>query len=173
MLLNLPSLSASSDLNCCDRLLSFFASDLLMLLSPFLSSCEKPMLELPLDEAPVLPVEPALPLLPAPMLSDDPLDAPPLAPAPVLLLSDGEDVLLDDGDEEEDGEEEELDPLAPVLLEPLALGSALELLLLGPDWAKAPNEASEADIANVRISFLFIEDLLHSCTQRGTAIVGR
>lgn len=65
MLLNLPSLSASSDLNCCDRLLSFFASDLLMLLSLFLSSWEKPMLELPLDEAPALPVV---------LLSDDPLE---------------------------------------------------------------------------------------------------
>lgn len=154
----MPSLSASSDLNCCDRPLSFFASDLLILLSPFLSSCEKLMLELPLLEAPALPVEPVLPLLPAPMLSDEPLeDAPPLAPAPVLLLSDGDEVLL-----REDGEELELEPLAPVLLEPLALGSALELLLLGPDWAKAPNEASEADIAKVRMSFLFIEDLLHS-----------
>lgn len=140
-----------------------------MLLSPFLSSCEKLMLELPLVEAPALPVEPALPLLPAPMLSDEPLDdAPPLAPAPVLL-SEGDDVLL-----LEDGEALELEPLAPVLLEPLALGAALGLLLLlAPDWASAPNEASEADIANVRMSFLFIEDLLHSCTQRGTAIVGR
>lgn len=160
MLLNLPSLSASSDLNCCDRLLSFFASDLLMLLSPFLSSCEKPMLELPLDEAPALPV---LPLVPAPRLSDEPLeDEPPLAPAPVLLLSDGDDVLLLD-----DGEEE--DPLAPLLLEPLLSMPPLLLLLgappvesLAPDSANAPNEASEADIAKVRMSFLFIEDLLHS-----------
>lgn len=156
MLLNLPSLSASSDLNCCDRLLSFFASDLLMLLSPFLSSCEKLMLALPLDEAPALPV---LPLVPAPMLSEDPLDeAPPLAPAPVLLSEGEELLLLDDGEELE----LELDPVAPVLLELPALGSALGLLLLGPDWANAPNEASEADIANVKMSFLFIEDLLHS-----------
>ena len=153
MLLNLPSLSASSDLNCCDRPLSFFASDLLMLLSLSLSSCEKPMPALPLVEAPALPV------LLLPMLSDDPLEeAPPLAPAPVL--SDGDDVLLL-------GEELELDPLAPAPLEPLLLMSPLAplpllllglllLVLLGPDWANAPKEASEADIAKVKMSFLFI-----------------
>lgn len=136
VLLNVPSLSASSDLNCCDRLLSFFASDLLILPSPFLSSCESPPPAPPLDDAPALPV---------------------------LPLSDGDDVLLLE-------EGEELDPLAPVLLEPVLEPLLMSLLLLGlllplllaPDWARAPNEASEADIAKVKMSFLFIEDLLHS-----------
>ena len=121
MLLNLPSLSASSDLNCCERLLSFFASDLVMLLSPFLSSCEKLMLALPLVDAPALPV---LPLTSPELL--------PLAPAPVLLegddeelLSDGDDAapLLDDGDEVDD-------ELLPDGLAPCALASPLALLPL-------------------------------------------
>ena len=75
------------------------------------------------------------------------------------------------------GEELELDSPAPVALEPLLLMSPLAplpllllglllLLLLGPDWANAPKEASEADIAKVKMSFLFIEDLLEDKGER-------
>lgn len=149
VLLNLPSLSASSDLNCCDKPLSFFASDLVILLSPFLSSCEKLMLALPLLDAPA-PISLELPL----------------APAPVLL--EGEDELLSDGDEAEplleDGADDDELPDAPApaaLASPLALLPILPLLSLEPDSAKAPNEAREADIARVKISFLFMRI---SCT---------
>lgn len=153
MLLNLPSLSASSDLNCCDKPLSFFASDLVILLSPFLSSCEKLMLALPLPDAPA-PISEELPL----------------APAPVLLEGDDDEELLSEGDEaepllEEDGVEDEELPDAPApvaLASPLALLPMLPLLSLEPDSAKAPNEAREADIAKVKISFLFMRILLHS-----------
>lgn len=152
MLLNLPSLSASSDLNCCDKPLSFFASALVILLSPFLSSCEKVMLALPLLDAP------------APMSLELEL---PLAPAPVLLEGDDEE-LLSEGDEAEplleDGVEDEELPDAPApvaLASPLALLPMLPLLSLEPDCAKAPNEAREADIARVKISFLFMRI---SCT---------
>lgn len=148
MLLNLPSLSASSDLNCCDRLLSFLASDLVMLLSPFLSSCEKLILALPLVDAPALPTSLELELLP-------------LAPAPVLLDGDEEE-LLSDGDDAEllldDGDEDDELPLAPA---PVALLPMLPLLSLEPDSANAPNEAREADIARVKMSFLFMRI---SCT---------
>lgn len=121
-----------------------------MLLSPFLSSCEKLMLALPLVDAPALPtsLEPELPLAPAPVALEGEDEE---------LLSDGDEaeLLLEDGDELDGDEVEEELPAAPA---PVAL---LPLLSLAPDSANAPNEAREADIAKVKMSFLFMRI---SCT---------
>ena len=162
-MLKLPLLSVSYWLNLSDRPLSLRASFLLILLSLFLSRSVKLMLLLPLVDAPALPLtSPELePLLDAPLLVSPDEDAPPLVAelSPVLPVVP----LLVEAPPEPDAPPLEAPPVvsvvAPVLLLPL-----LPML----SAAKAPNDASDMDIANVKMNFLFIKLSLKGICEKGT-----
>ena len=164
-MLKLPLVSVSYWLNCLESALSLRASFLLILLSLFLSRSVKLMVPPPLLDAPALPLaspEPE-PLLDAPLesVAVEP-DASPLPEAPPLVaeLSPGLPVvpLLVEAPPEPDAPPV-VSVVAPVLLLPL---------LLPMLSANAPNDASDMDIANVKMNFLFINLSLKGFCEKGT-----
>jgi len=165
-MLKLPLLSVSYWLNLSDRLLSLRASFLLILLSLFLSRSVKLIVLPPLLDAPALPLaSPELePLLDAPLLVSPDDEAPPLVAelSPVLPVVP----LLVEAPPEPDAPPLVAPPVVSVVAPVLPLP-----LLPMLSAAKAPNDASDMDIANVKMNFLFIKLSLKGLLEKGTCTI--
>lgn len=161
-MLKLPLPSVSYWLNLSDSPLALRASFLLILLSLFLSRSVKLIVLLPLLDAPALPLtSPELePLLDAPLLVSPDEEAPPLVAelSPVLPVVP----LLVEAPPEPD---------APPVVSVVAPVLPLPLLLPMLSAAKAPNDASDMDIANVKMNFLFIKVSLKGLLEKGTCTI--